>query len=106
VLDLRIALGLRIEEVRTSLQLRREELAALVGIQARHVANCELYGAWPEPETLQKIANAFGLDVHDLVNFSDTRKIPLLPLEKRLNNRESRSKKIRSRRKSHARKQN
>lgn len=99
--SLRVALGLRIEEIRTSLQLSRENLADLIGIESRQVANCELYGAWPEPETLEKIANAFDLDIHELFNFTPTRKIPLLPLEKRLSSRESRSKRILARKKSH-----
>ena len=96
MLALRVSLGLRIEEIRISLQLSREDLANVVGIDPRHVANCELYGAWPEPETLEKIAAAFGLDLHDLVDFTETRRIPTLSLEKRLNRRISRSKKSRT----------
>lgn len=99
VLDLRTALGLRIEEIRNSLQLSREQLASRVGIDARQVANCELYGAWPEPETVTKIAVALGVEIHDLFTFTEARKLPLIPLEKRLAGRESRSEKARPRRK-------
>jgi len=91
VTDLRILLGLRIEEIRNSLHMSREQLAMRVGIDARQIANYELYGAWPEPETLAALVVVFGIEIHDLFDFTQARKCPLLSLDDRLANRKLRA---------------
>lgn len=91
MLDLRVSLGLRIQELRNSLNLSREQLAERVGIDARQIANYELYGAWPEPETLVNLIKGLGVEIHDLFDFTDTRKHPVISFEERLANRGQRS---------------
>jgi transcriptional regulator with XRE-family HTH domain len=91
-----VSIGLRIEECRNSLRLRREQLAELVGVEPRQIANYELYEAWPEPEPMSKLASALHIELRDLFDFSDTRFIPRLTLEERLANRKSRTRKSRS----------
>ena len=97
MLDLRVSLGLRIEELRNSLHLSREELAKRTGIDARQIANYELYGAWPLPETLVKLTDSLGVEIHDLFDFTDTRKRPFVSFQDRLANRGSRSDRGRTR---------
>ncbi len=89
--NLRISLGLRIEELRISQQLSREQLGERVGMDARQIANYELYGTWPDPETLDSLSRGLSIDVRDLFDFSDTRRCPLVPLDERLGNRKRRS---------------
>ncbi len=91
MLDLKVSLGLRIEELRNSLRLSREELAKFAGVDARQIANYELYGAWPKPETLAKLVDGLGVEIHDLFDFTETRKRPLVPFQERLANRGQRS---------------
>lgn len=91
MLDLRVSLGLRIQELRTSLQLSREQLGERAGIDSRQIANYELYGAWPDPETLVSLSRSLSIDIHDLFDFTETRRCPLVPFEERLVNRRRRS---------------
>lgn len=91
MLDLRVSLGLRIEELRTALHLSREQLAERVGIDVRQIANYELYGAWPEPEKLADLTRGLGIEIHDLFDFTEDRKCPRLPFDERLANRRKRS---------------
>jgi hypothetical protein len=62
-----------------------------VGIEPRNLANYELYGVWPEPETLTDLARGLGVELGDLFDFTDTRKRPLLSFEERLAKRNKRS---------------
>jgi transcriptional regulator with XRE-family HTH domain len=87
VTDLRVLLGLRIEELRTSLSLNRAELARRVDIEERQIINYERYGAWPKPETLVKLAKGLEVEIHDVLDFSETRRRPQASLEQRLANR-------------------
>lgn len=91
MIDLRVSLGLRIEELRTSLHLSREQLGDRVGIDPRQIANYELYGAWPDPETLVALSRGLGAVIHDLFDFTENRKCPVVSLEDRLKNRKRRS---------------
>jgi transcriptional regulator with XRE-family HTH domain len=91
VLTLRVSLGLRIEELRTSLHLSRDELGELVEIDPRNLASYELYGVWPEPETLTDLSKGLRVEIHDLFDFTETRKRPALSLEERLANRGKRA---------------
>lgn len=92
--DLRVSLGLRIEELRTSLHLSREQLGERVGIDARQIANYELYGAWPDPETVVSLSRSLSIEIHDLFDFTETRKCPLVPLAERLASRRRRPNRV------------
>ena len=91
MLDLRVSLGLRIEELRNSLHLSRERLAENTGIDARQIASYELYGAWPDPENLANLLRGLNVEVHELFDFTETRKCPRMSFEQRLANRRERS---------------
>jgi transcriptional regulator with XRE-family HTH domain len=86
-----MSLGLRIEELRNSLHLSREQLAERTGIDARQIANYELYGAWPEPEKLIALIGGFGIEIHDLFDFTENRKCLRLSFEQRLAERRQRA---------------
>jgi transcriptional regulator with XRE-family HTH domain len=97
MVDLRVSLGLRLEELRTWANLSRAELANITGIDPRQIADYELYEVWPEPENLAALATGLGVDVHDVFDFTDTRIRSLLPLAERLEKRRQRSDRSRPR---------
>jgi transcriptional regulator with XRE-family HTH domain len=67
-------------ELRTSMGLSREEYAARVKLSSRRVATLELGRGWPRPDTLERIARSFRVEVRDLFDFSSSRLIPRDPL--------------------------
>lgn len=73
-------LGARIRELRDSKGLSREQYAAQVHLSARRIAALELGTGWPKPDTLERLARSFSLDVRDLFDFSSSRLIPRKPL--------------------------
>lgn len=88
--DFRIALGVRIEELRIAARLTRAQLAELIGIDSRQVAAYELEGAWPGPEMTLSLVTAFGIEVRDLYDFTSERIIPRLAIEELLSVRAAR----------------
>ena len=80
VAKLQAQLGARIRELRSAMGLSREEYAARVKLSSRRVAALELGNGWPKPDTLQRIARSFRLEVRDLFDFSSSRPIPRKPL--------------------------
>jgi transcriptional regulator with XRE-family HTH domain len=95
VLEFRVSVGLRIEELRKSLNLSRKQLADRIpgvpGIDQRQIADYELYGVHPEPENLEKLSLALEEEVRDIHDFSPERVRASVPLEVRLANRMYRS---------------
>jgi transcriptional regulator with XRE-family HTH domain len=95
VLEFRVLVGLRIEELRKSLNLSRKQLAdripGIPGIDQRQIADYELYRVHPEPENLEKLALALEVEARDVHDFSDKRLRASVPLEIRLANRMYRS---------------
>jgi len=86
-------LGLRMEELRNWAKMSREQLAKLTGIDPRQIADYELYGVWPEPENVTRMASGLAVQVHELFDFTEGRPRSLLPLDERLAKRRVRSKK-------------
>jgi transcriptional regulator with XRE-family HTH domain len=85
MVDLRVWLGLRLEELRNWANLSRPALEKLTNIDVRKIAGYELEGVWPDPETLTVLATGLGIkEIRDLFDFSDTRVRSMLPLEERL----------------------
>lgn len=85
MVDLRVWLGLRLEELRIWANLSRPDLEKLTGIEVRKIANYELYGVWPDPGTLSALATGLGIEeMRDLFDFTESRIRSLLPLEERL----------------------
>lgn len=77
-------LGLRLEELRNWAHLTREELAEQTNLDARQIADYELYGVWPEPESLSRLSIGLGVDIHHAFDFTEHRIRSLLPLQERL----------------------
>jgi len=90
VTDLRVALGVRIEELRIAARLTRAQLAEALGVDSRQVASYELEGGWPGPEMTQSLVKAFGIEIRDLYDFTPTRFVPKLPIEEVLSVRAKR----------------
>ncbi len=97
MLNLRVWLGLRLEELRNWSHLSRDGLAKLTGLDPRQIADYERYGVWPEPENLIKLADGLDVEIHEIFDFTETRKRSLLPLEERLAKRGHRSDRGRTR---------
>jgi transcriptional regulator with XRE-family HTH domain len=73
------------------LHLSRELLAERTGIDARQIGSYELYGAWPDPENLVNLLRGLTVELHELFDFTETRKCPCMSFEQRLANRTERS---------------
>ena len=89
--DLRVLFGLRLEELRNWAHMSREELAGRTGLDPRQIADYELYGVWPEPENVTQLSVGLDIGVHELFNFTETRRRTQLPLEQRLAKRKTRA---------------
>lgn len=63
-------LGMRIREVRKGRGLSQEQLAERVDVDPRFVSRIELGKAAPSLETMDAIANALGVEIRDLFEFS------------------------------------
>ena len=68
-MDIKKALGARIKELRHKMQYTQEEFAELINVAPRHVSRIENGVNTPSIETLEKIANVFGLELKDLCDF-------------------------------------
>jgi transcriptional regulator with XRE-family HTH domain len=84
VSNIRLLLGVRIEELRDARKLTRAELAELLGVDARQIAAYELDGMWPGPEIATALTKAFHIALHDLYDLTPARIIPSLSIEERL----------------------
>src|ERR1039458_6407198 len=85
MVDLRVWLGLRLEELRVWANMSLPDLEKLTGIATRQIAGYELEGVWPDPETLAILVTGLGIeDVRDVFDFTESRIRSLLPLEERL----------------------
>jgi transcriptional regulator with XRE-family HTH domain len=60
--------------------MSRENYASRIRLSARRVAALELGKGWPKPDTLERIARSFNVEVRDLFDFSSSRLIPRKPL--------------------------
>jgi len=81
MLDLRVMLGLRLEELRNWARLTRDELAKRTGLDPRQIADYELYGVWPEPENLDLLRAGLGVGIRDVFDFTEQRMQSMFPLE-------------------------
>jgi transcriptional regulator with XRE-family HTH domain len=60
--------------------MSRENYSSRIRLSARRVAALELGKGWPKPDTLERIARSFNVEVRDLFDFSSSRLIPRKPL--------------------------
>lgn len=90
--DLRLSIGVRIEELRNALKLTRVQLAEILGVDTRQIAAYELDGMWPSPEIASALMKAFNIELRDLYDFTPNRLIPRISIEQRLTIRAQRRK--------------
>ncbi len=72
-------LGKRIRELRRNSDLSIEVLSERIGRTARHLQSIENGRGVPSFEVLVKLANTFEVTLRDLFDYSETRKIPVMP---------------------------
>lgn len=68
--DLKTKLGKRIQEIRKSQNITQEKLAELVNMDITSLSKIETGRNYPQPETIEKISSALGVDVSNLFTFN------------------------------------
>src|SRR5574344_814043 len=68
-MDIKILLGKRIKEIRCEHQMTQFQLAEQAGIDAKHLSRIELGKNMPNPQTIERIAEIFEIEIKDLFDF-------------------------------------
>lgn len=68
-MDKRIALGLRIKEIRKRKNLSQEELAEKVNLEPTSISNIETGRNYPSFQNLEKIIDVLGVTFNDIFYF-------------------------------------
>ena len=68
-MNLKQKLGKRIQELRKSQSMTQEKLAEKINMDITSLSKIETGRNYPQPETVEKIANAFGIEVEQLFMF-------------------------------------
>lgn len=63
-------LGARIKELRKGLGLSQDQFSERIGVDPKHLSRIELGKSFPYMETLEAIAQALGVELKDLFDFS------------------------------------
>ena len=71
-------LGARIKELRKAAGLSQETVAERVGIDAKHLSRLEVGGSYPSLDTLERLAQVFGVDLKDCFEFAHLDEPPAL----------------------------
>lgn len=66
--------GKRVKELRKSKGLTQELLAELINLEPPNVSKLESGLHFPQPDKIEKIANALSVEVHDLFDFEHIKK--------------------------------
>ena len=66
-------LGARIKELRKARGLSQDRLSEKVGIDPKHLSRIEVGNSYPSLDTLEKIAQALGVQAKDLFEFVQER---------------------------------
>ena len=66
---LKLKFGKRIKELRKSRGFTQEQLAELINIEPTNISKIECGMHFPQPDKIEKIAMAFGLEIRDLFDF-------------------------------------
>ena len=61
--------GKRIKELRRSLKLTQEQIAQMIDIEPPNISKMESGLHFPQPENIEKLANALNVEVKDLFDF-------------------------------------
>lgn len=70
-MNLKNQLGKRIQDLRKAQNYTQERLAEKVNIDITSLSKIETGRNYPQPETLEKIANALGIEISQLFVFSE-----------------------------------
>ncbi len=71
MIKLKTLFGKRIAELRKEKGFTQEKLAELIGMATPTLGSIEIGKYFTQPENIKKIANALGLEVHDLFYFKN-----------------------------------
>lgn len=69
--NLKSKLGLRIKYLRKSQNITQEKLAELINMDITSLSKIETGRNYPQPDTLEKISNALGVEVFNLFTFAE-----------------------------------
>ena len=69
--NLKTKLGQRIKYLRKKLNITQETLAELINMDITSLSKIETGRNYPQPETIEKIANALNVDIAQLFSFQD-----------------------------------
>ena len=69
--NLKIKLGQRIKSLRKNLNITQETLAELINMDITSLSKIETGRNYPQPETIEKIANALNVDISQLFSFQE-----------------------------------
>ena len=67
--SLKIKFGKRVRELRRSKKITQEQLAEIVNIEPPNISKIECGMHFPQPDKIEKIAIALGVDIKDLFDF-------------------------------------
>lgn len=63
-------LGARIKELRKNMHLSQDRLSEKVDIDSKHLSRIEVGNSYPSLDTLEKIAQALGVEIKDIFEFA------------------------------------
>ena len=66
---LKTKFGKRLKEIRKSKHLTQEKVAELVGIETPNLSKIECGMHFPQPDKIEKLASALGVNVRELFDF-------------------------------------
>jgi len=69
--NLKIRLGRRIKDLRKSKNITQEKLAEIISMDITSLSKIETGRNYPQPETVEKLANALGVSIDKLFLFKD-----------------------------------
>ena len=67
--ELKVKFGKRIRELRKSKGLTQEQVAEIISIEPPNFSKMENGMHFPQPDKIEKLANALGVDVYELFEF-------------------------------------
>lgn len=74
MVSLKHKFGKRVKELRKQAGLTQEQMAELIGIEPPNISKMENGMHFPQPEKIEKIANALNVNIFDLFEFEHLQK--------------------------------
>ena len=69
--DLKTKLGIRIKHLRKTKNLTQEQLAEIINMDITSLSKIETGRNYPQPETIEKLANALQIDIDTIFSFNN-----------------------------------